>query len=194
LDYINQYANEVDVAILSLGCECESGSLAIAVHNTVKAGITIVVAAGNEGKDAETFTPANNPEVITVSAIADTDGKCGGNGPPSTYGADDMLASFSNYGNVVDIAAPGVEIYSTFKANSYTSLTGTSMAAPHVAGAAALYKSLHPEGSSPDAVKSYLITSGTDWKDLCDGNGHGYFNGDKDNFHEPLLYIGGTKK
>ena len=110
LDYINQYANEIDVAILSLGCECESGSLDIAIHNTVKAGITIVVAAGNEGKDAGTFTPANNPDVITVSAIADTDGKCGGNGPPSPYGADDMLASFSNFGKVIDIAAPGVEI------------------------------------------------------------------------------------
>ena len=194
LDYINQYANEVDVAILSLGCECESGSLNIAIHNTVNAGITIVVAAGNEGKDAGTFTPANNPDVITVSAIADTDGKCGGNGPPSTYGADDMLASFSNFGDVVDIAAPGVDIYSTFKANSYTSLTGTSMAAPHVAGAAALYISLHPEASSPNDVKSYLITSGTNPKDLCDGNGHGYFAGDKDNFHEPLLYIGATKK
>src|SRR5215212_3585198 len=194
LDYINQYANEVDIAILSLGCECESGSLNIAIHNTVNAGITIVVAAGNEGKDAGTFTPANNPEVITVSAIADTDGKCGGNGPPTPYGADDMLASFSNYGNVVDISAPGVDIYSTFKANSYTSLTGTSMAAPHVAGAAALYISLHPEASSPNDVKSYLLTSRTNPKDLCDGNGHGYFAGDKDNFHEPLLYIGATKK
>src|SRR5215204_525073 len=192
LDYINQYANEVDVAILSLGCECESGSLNIAIHNTVNAGITIVVAAGNEGKDAGTFTPANNPEVITVSAIADTDGKCGGNGPPTPYGADDMLASFSNYGNVVDIAAPGVDIYSTFKANSYTKLTGTSMAAPHVAGAAALYKSLHPE-ASPNDVKSYLLTSGTNPSDLCNGNGHGYFTGDKDNFHEPLLYIDTNK-
>jgi subtilisin len=193
LDYINQYANEVDVAILSLGCECESGSLDIAIHNTVKAGITLVVAAGNEGKDAATFTPANNLEVITVSAIADTDGKCGGNGPPSPYGADDMLASFSNFGKVVDIAAPGVDIYSTFKANSYTKLTGTSMATPHVAGAAALYKSLHPE-ASPNDVKSYLINSGTNLSDLCDGNGHGYFAGDRDNFHEPLLYIGATKK
>jgi subtilisin family serine protease len=80
LDYINQYAEEVDVAIRSLGCECESGSLDIAIQNTIKAGITIVVAGGNEGKDARTFTPANNPEVITVSAIADTDGKCGGEG------------------------------------------------------------------------------------------------------------------
>lgn len=192
LDYINQHQNEVDVAVLSLGCECESGALNIAINNSIKAGITIVVAAGNEGKDAGTFTPANNPEVITVSAIADTDGKCGGNGPPTPYGADDMLASFSNYGNVVDISAPGVDIYSTFKSNSYTKLTGTSMAAPHVAGAAALYKSLHPE-ASPNDVKSYLLTSGTNPSDLCNGNGHGYFTGDKDNFHEPLLYIDTNK-
>ena len=192
LDYINQNQNQVDVAVLSLGCECESGALDIAINNSIKAGITIVVAAGNEGKDAGTFTPANNPEVITVSAIADTDGKCGGKGPSTPYGADDMLASFSNYGDVVDISAPGVDIYSTFKSNSYTKLTGTSMAAPHVAGAAALYISLHPE-ASPNDVKSYLITSGTNFSDLCDGNGHGYFVGDKDNFHEPLLYIGTNK-
>ena len=192
LDYINQHQNQVDVAVLSLGCECESGALDIAINNSIKAGITIVVAAGNEGKDAGTFTPANNPEVITVSAIADTDGKCGGNGPPTPYGADDMLASFSNYGNVVDISAPGVDIYSTFKSNSYTKLTGTSMAAPHVAGAAALYISLHPE-ASPNDVKNYLLTSGTNLSDLCNGNGHGYFTGDKDNFHEPLLYIDTNK-
>ena len=192
LDYINQHQNQVDVAVLSLGCECESGALDIAINNSIKAGITIVVAAGNEGKDAGTFTPANNPEVITVSAIADTDGKCGGNGPPTPYGADDMLASFSNYGDVVDISAPGVDIYSTFKSNSYTKLTGTSMAAPHVAGAAALYISLHPE-ASPNDVKSYLLTSGTNLSDLCNGNSHGYFTGDKDNFHEPLLYIDTNK-
>ena len=192
LDYINQKPNQVDVAVLSLGCECESGALDIAIHNSVKAGITIVVAAGNEGKDARTFTPANNPEVITVSAIADTDGKCGGKGLASPYGADDMLASFSNYGDVVDISAPGVDIYSTFKSNSYTKLTGTSMAAPHVAGAAALYKSSHPE-ASPQDVKNYLVTSGTHLSDLCNGNGHGYFAGDKDSFHEPLLYIGTNK-
>ena len=192
LDYINQKPNQVDVAVLSLGCECESGALDIAIHNSIKAGITIVVAAGNEGKDARTFTPANNPDVITVSAIADTDGKCGGKGLASPYGADDMLASFSNYGDVVDISAPGVDIYSTFKSNSYTKLTVTSMAAPHVAGAAALYISSHPE-ASPQDVKNYLITSGTHFSDLCNGNGHGYFAGDKDSFHEPLLYIGTNK-
>jgi subtilisin len=189
LDYINEKSNQVDVAVLSLGCECESGALDIAISHSIKAGITIVVAAGNEGKNAGTFTPANNPDVITVSAIADTDGKCGGNGPSSPYGRDDMLASFSNFGDVVDISAPGVDIYSTFKSNSYTKLTGTSMAAPHVAGAAALYISLHPE-ASPKDVKNYLVNAGTNLSDLCDNNGHGYFTGDRDGSHEPLLYIG----
>ena len=189
LDYINQNPNQVDIAVLSLGCECESGALDIAISNSIKAGITIVVAAGNEGKNAGTFTPANNPDVITVSAIADTDGKCGGNGPSSPYGGDDMLASFSNFGDVVDISAPGVDIYSTFKSNSYTKLTGTSMAAPHVAGAAALYISSHPE-ASPKDVKNYLVNAGTTLSDLCNNNGHGYFTGDRDGSHEPLLYIG----
>ena len=192
LDYINQNSNQIDVAVLSLGCECESGALDIAISNSIKAGITIVVAAGNESKNASAFTPANNPQVITVSAIADTDGKCGSNGPSTPYGGDDMLASFSNFGEAVDISAPGVEIYSTFKSNSYTKLTGTSMAAPHVAGAAALYISLHPE-ASPKDVKNYLVNSGTKLSDLCDGNGHGYFVGDRDSSHEPLLYIDTNK-
>jgi subtilisin family serine protease len=189
LDYINQYSNQVDIAVLSLGCECESGALDIAIKNTVEVGITVVVAAGNEGKDARTFTPANNPEVITVSAIVDTDGKCGGEGPSSVYGTDDTLASFSNFGKVIDIAAPGVDIYSTFKSNSYTKLTGTSMAAPHVAGAAALYISSHL-GASPNDVKNYLINTGTNLKDSCNNdNGNGYFSGDRDGYHEPLLHI-----
>jgi subtilisin len=194
LDYITQNSNQVDVAVLSLGCECESGALDIAVKNTIESGITVVVAAGNEGKDARTFTPANNPEVITISAIVDTDGKCGGEGPESQYGRDDTLASFSNFGDVIDIAAPGVDIYSTFKSNSYTKLTGTSMAAPHVAGAAALYISSHP-GASPNDVKNYLINTGTNLKDSCnnddddDDDGHGYFTGDRDGVHEPLLYL-----
>ena len=62
------------------------------------------------------------------------------------------------------------------------------MAAPHVAGAAALYISSHPN-ASPQDVKNYLINIGTKSSDQCNDNGHGYFSGDKDNSHEPLLYI-----
>ena len=134
IDYATQHANEIDVANLSFGCECPSKALDTAIHNSVAAGITYVVAAGNSASDANAFSPASHPDVITVSAIADSDGKCGGLGPPTKYGNDDTFASFSNYGSAVDMAAPGVNIYSTYKGGSYATLSGTSMASPFVTG------------------------------------------------------------
>ena len=64
IDYIKQYASQIEVANLSLGCECKSSAFDTAINNAVKAGITFVVASGNSGKDASTFSPANNPNVI----------------------------------------------------------------------------------------------------------------------------------
>ena len=160
IDYIRQYASQIEVANLSLGCECKSSAFDTAINNAVKAGITFVVASGNAGKDASTFSPANNPNVITVSAIGDSDGKCGGIGPSTGFGKDDTLASFSNYGGVVDLAAPGTKIYSTYKGNSYATMSGTSMASPHIAGAAALYEASHP-GASPSEVRNALLSSGS---------------------------------
>jgi len=188
IDYIRQYASQIEVANLSLGCECKSSAFDTAINNAVKAGITFVVASGNAGKDASTFSPANNPNVITVSAIGDSDGKCGGIGPSTGFGKDDTLASFSNYGGVVDLAAPGTKIYSTYKGNSYATMSGTSMASPHIAGAAALYKASHPS-ASPSEVRNALLSSGSTLSTTCDGKGHGYFTGDRDNYREPLLYV-----
>ncbi|HYF98706.1 MAG TPA: S8 family peptidase [Candidatus Saccharimonadales bacterium] len=188
IDYVTQNANQIEVANLSFGCECKSAAFDTAINNSIKAGIVFVVAAGNEAKDATSISPANNPNVISVSAIADSDGICGANGPSTGYGSDDTLASFSNYGRVVDIAAPGAKIYSTYKGNAYATMSGTSMASPHVAGMAALYLHGNPD-ASPSTVKSALLDDGSKANISCDANGYGYFTGDKDEHQEPLLYV-----
>jgi subtilisin family serine protease len=179
IDFVTQNKGEIEVANMSLGCECTSTSMNTAISNSVASGITYVVAAGNNAKNASTFSPANHPAVIAVSAIVDTDGKGGGLGPSTSYGADDTFASFSNYGTTVDMAAPGVKIYSTYKNGGYATMSGTSMASPHVAGAAAIYKTTHPTASPADvknALQSQGIASGSD-----------YFTGDPDTSNEKLL-------
>ncbi|RJQ35636.1 peptidase S8 [Candidatus Parcubacteria bacterium] len=135
-----------------------------ALHKAVcrvrDAGVILVVAAGNEGKNTSGFVPAAYDDaVITVSALVDTDGTSGGGGSGTSYGADDTFASFSNYGSAVDIGAPGVNINSTWLSGGYKSISGTSMASPHVAGVAVLYLSTHP-GSSWTDVRGALLSSG----------------------------------
>jgi subtilisin len=189
IDYVTAHSDEIDVVNLSFGCECSSPALDAAINNAVNVGIIFVVAAGNDKKDADTFSPANNPNVIAVSAIADSDGKCGGQGPATKYGADDTLASFSNYGNSIDMTAPGVGVLSTYADGKYAELTGTSMSAPHVSGSVALYDSSHP-GATPEQVKAALIDSGiTKDTSRCLGEGHGYVKGDPDGIGEPLLNV-----
>ena len=102
--------------------------------------------------------------MITVSALADFDGKPGGLGRPTCRtDQDDTFADFSNYGPDVDLIAPGVCIPSTHYNQSYTTMSGTSMAAPHVAGGAALYRATHPT-ASPGTVKAALQRAGSlDW-------------------------------
>jgi subtilisin len=122
-----------------------SDALHRAICRVRDAGITIVVAAGNSNRDSASFVPAAYDDaVITVSALVDTDGQAGGLGGSTGYGADDTFASFSNFGSAVDLGAPGVNIYSTNRSGGYTTLSGTSMASPHVAGAAAMYLSTNP--------------------------------------------------
>jgi subtilisin len=135
----------------------------------VQAGVTYAVAAGNSFADANTFVPATYSQVITVSALADFNGQPGG-GAAATCRADedDTFANFSNFGADIDIIAPGVCILSTYLGSGYNTFSGTSMASPHVAGAAALYKANNP-GATPAQVKTALQNAGNlNWNDVDD--------------------------
>jgi subtilisin family serine protease len=173
IDFVTSLApakgGPIKIANLSLGgsgvsdnnCgNSNNDALHKAICRARDAGITIVVAAGNSGANSTGFVPAAyNDAVITVSALTDTDGKPNGMGAPTSYGADDTFASFSNWGTPVDIGAPGVNIYSTWLSNGYKSISGTSMASPHVAGAAALYIATNA-GASWTQVRDALVTAG----------------------------------
>jgi subtilisin family serine protease len=171
IDWVTANASKynIKVANMSLGgggssdnnCGNTNGdALHKAICKSRDAGITYVVAAGNDGNNASNFVPAAYDDaVITVSALADSDGKSGGLGAATGNGADDTFAGFSNYGSIVDIGAPGVNIYSTWKGGSYNTISGTSMATPHVTGAAALYVKSHP-GSSWTQIRDGLKAAG----------------------------------
>jgi subtilisin len=180
IDYVTAHASQIEVANMSLGgagtddgnCgNTNEDAMHAAICESVAAGITYAVAAGNDSENAANSTPAAYDEVITVSALADFNGLPGG-GAPSTCRSDvdDTFANFSNYGADVDLIAPGVCINSTWMLGGYNTISGTSMASPHVAGGAALYKATHPT-ASPAAVKAALQGSGTlDWSNADDGD------------------------
>jgi hypothetical protein len=191
VEYITEHSDEIDVANISIENPLSPTLDRTINQSIIEGGVTYVVAAGNSGKNASLYSPASNPSVITVSAINDSDGKCGGIGRPTLIGHDDFFANFSNFGPAIDIAAPGVDIFSTYNGTEYAVYTGTSTAAPHVTGAAALYKATHPL-ASPSEVYDVLMTSASLSSTKCDGEGHGYFQGDIDGFEEPLLYVGNS--
>jgi subtilisin family serine protease len=195
IDTVTQYAAEIDVANMSLGCECASTALDDAITNSVAAGVVYAVAAGNSGKDASSFSPANHPDVITVSALADFDGLAGAAGSPTCReDQDDTLADFSNFGPLVELAAPGVCIISTWLDGTYHTISGTSMASPHVAGSAALYIAAYGrdrngdgaiDKTDVDAVRATLVDAALPQSDQC-----GYSNEHAaDGSTEPLLFV-----
>lgn len=191
IDFVTAHADEIEVANMSLGgggaddgnCgNTNNDAMHRAICNSVAAGVTYVVAAGNSSDDSANHVPAAYDEVITVSALADFDGLPGGLGSATCRAdEDDTLANFSNYGADVDLIAPGVCIESTWMRGGYDTISGTSMASPHVAGGAALYLA-NNAGASPSQVQSALQSAGSlDW-DSSD---------DPDGIQERLLDVGG---
>ncbi|MFF3291789.1 S8 family peptidase [Streptomyces sp. NPDC003023] len=142
-DWVRQNAVKPAVANASLGGGYSS-SLNNAATNLANSGVHLAVAAGNENQDACNVSPASAPGAISVAASDSSDRK----------------ASFSNYGSCTDLYAPGVSITSARPGGGSASLSGTSMASPHVAGVAALYKSAYGDASS-STVNSWLVNNST---------------------------------
>lgn len=213
IDYVTANASQIEVANMSLGGTGYLSSMRTAIQNSVNAGVVYVVAAGNSNADVygadgifgtiDDFIPAAFPEVAAVSAMVDTDGKPGGLGSSTSYGADDTRASFSNYsrtvvvgnpvtspGKAIDFAAPGVNVYSTYKGNSYATMSGTSMASPHGTGSVALYIAQHGRASNATdvySVRQALINAGqpqSQWRSTS--------TNDPDGNLEPLVYVGSS--
>jgi len=180
IDYVTAHADEIEVANMSLGgsgrddgnCgNTNNDAEHKAICSSVAAGVTYAVAAGNSADDAANHIPAAYDEVITVSALADFNGLTGGGAAATCRSdVDDTFADFSNFGADIDLIAPGVCILSSWKGGGYNTISGTSMASPHVAGGAALYTATHPS-ASPSDVKSALQSAGKlDWDNSDDGD------------------------
>ncbi len=166
-----QYAadNGARISSNSWGCNCQSQAVDDALKYEHDKGMVIIAAAGNNNADALDFSPANNDNVITVGAIDTTDAR----------------ASFSNYGQKIDVVAPGVDILSTKSSinsictsttvgTNYCRLSGTSMATPHVAGLAALLLAKNPNLSNEEVrqiIRANVYDLGPVGKDTNFGYG-----------------------
>ncbi|MFG2379261.1 S8 family peptidase [Streptomyces sp. NPDC048504] len=155
IDWVTRHAHKPAVANLSLG-GIHNAQLDAAVRDSIASGVTYTVAAGNDGLSAGLYSPADVKEAITVGATDKSDAR----------------AAFSNYGPAVDLFAPGVSITSASYASDTGKATfsGTSMASPHAAGAAAVYLGGHPR-ATPAQVSAALVAGAVSGKVSGEGLG-----------------------
>lgn len=148
INWVAQNAQKPAVVNMSLGPRSRSVDQAMddAINSAIGKGITFVLAAGNSNDDACYYSPARTPAAITVASSTRTDAR----------------SSFSNYGSCVDIFAPGSDITSTWigSTTATNTISGTSMASPHTAGAAALVLSANPT-FTPQQVRDTLVNTAT---------------------------------
>jgi len=149
-------------------------TLHMAICRSVARGTVYVVAAGNNSYNAGRNRPGAYQEVITVSAMADYDGRGGARARPSdscpywSPEPDDAFTSFSNWGPDVDLIAPGKCILSTYPGGRYAWMSGTSMATPHVSGAAAIYRAMFPRATPAQARLALQAIGTLDWRTETD--------------------------
>jgi subtilisin family serine protease len=155
IDWVASSALRPAVANMSLGGG-KSAAMNAAVAGAVAKGVTMVVAAGNSSADACNYSPASEPSALTVGATT----------------SSDTRASYSNYGSCVDVFAPGSSITSDWNTSSSATntISGTSMASPHVTGVAALATEANP-GASPAAIASFITSKASINKVISAGTG-----------------------